>query len=68
MIALDTSEFAMVPGHNLVSDVVYATAGNEVRWSWVAGHNILRDRRLQTMDIEAISRKAASWRVKLAAA
>ena len=68
MIALDTSELAMAPGHNVVSDVVYATAGNEVRWSWVAGHNILRDRRLQTMDIEVISRKAAAWRVKLAAA
>ena len=66
MIALSTRELAMLPGHNILSDVVYATSGNEVRWSWVAGHNILRDRRLQTLDTEAILRKAASWRVKLA--
>ena len=66
MIALDTSELAMAPGHNVVSDVVYATAGNEVLELGGRAKHFARQT-LANLGHRAISRKAAAWRVKLAA-
>lgn len=67
IIALDTSGLAMTPGHQVDSDIVYASSGSEVSWSWIAGKNVLKNRQLQTLDKEAFSDKARSWRAKLSA-
>ena len=65
IIALDTTSLSMTPRHNLDSNIVYASAGSEVTWSWIAGKNVLRNRQLQTLDKDTLSDKARSWRAKL---
>jgi len=55
----------MTPSHNLNSNIVYASAGSEVTWSWIAGKNVLRNRQLQTLDKDTLTDKARSWRAKL---
>lgn len=65
IIALDTTSLSMTPSHNLDSNIVYASAGSEVTWSWIAGKNVLRNRQLQTLDKDTLSDKARSWRAKL---
>ena len=60
IIALDTTGLAMTPGHQVDSDIVYASSGTEVSWSWIAGKNVLKNRQLQTLDKEALSDKARS--------
>ena len=65
IIALDTTSLSMTPSHNLNSNIVYASAGSEVTWSWIAGKNVLRNRQLQTLDKETLTDKARSWRAKL---
>lgn len=65
IIALDTTSLSMTPNHNLDSNIVYASAGSEVTWSWIAGKNVLRNRQLQTLDKDTLTDKARSWRAKL---
>ena len=67
IIALDTTGLTMTPGHRLDSDIVYASSGTEVTWSWIAGNNVLKNRQLQTLDSEALTDKARAWRAKLSA-
>lgn len=65
IIALDTTSLSITASHNLDSNIVYASAGSEVTWSWIAGKNVLRNRQLQTLDKDTLSDKARSWRAKL---
>jgi 5-methylthioadenosine/S-adenosylhomocysteine deaminase len=67
IIAVDTTGLTMTPGHRLDSDIVYASSGTEVTWSWIAGNNVLKNRQLQTLDSEALTDKARAWRAKLSA-
>ena len=65
IIALDTASLSMGPSHCVESDIVYASSGNEVTWSWIAGKNVLKNRQLQTLDKDALAHKAQVWRAKL---
>lgn len=65
IIALDTMRLSMGPSHSLASDIVYASSGTEVTWSWIAGKNVLKNRQLQTLDNDALADKAQAWRAKL---
>jgi 5-methylthioadenosine/S-adenosylhomocysteine deaminase len=64
-IAVDLSEINMAPNHQVESNVVYASSGTEVTWSWVSGNNVVKNRQLQHLDIAALRDTAALWRAKL---
>ena len=64
-IAVDLSEINMAPNHEVESNVVYASSGTEVTWSWVSGNNVVKNRQLQHLDIAALRDTAALWRAKL---
>lgn len=65
MIALDLSHASLQPLNNVISHIVYATSGTEVRSSWVAGQNILNEGVLSTLDIERITENSSRWRQQL---
>lgn len=67
IIALDTTSLSMAPSHGVDSNIVYANSGAEVTWSWIAGKNVLKNRQLQTLDSDALTNKARTWRAKLLA-
>ena len=67
LIALDLSGVHHMPRHDLASSLVYASDGNEVTWSWVAGQAVVRNRQLQTLDPSDLTNRASHWAEKLAA-
>ena len=67
LIALDLSGVHHMPRHDLASSLVYASDGNEVTWSWVAGQAVVRNRQLQTLDPSDLTNRASHWAEKLSA-
>jgi 5-methylthioadenosine/S-adenosylhomocysteine deaminase len=55
------------PVYNPISQLVYATGRHQVTDVWVAGRQLLKDRRLTTLDIDAIVRRARAWRQQISA-
>jgi len=53
--------------HNLASSLVYATSGQEVSWSWVAGKPLMQDGRLLTLDYTDLMTRAERWSQQLGA-
>lgn len=67
LIALDLSGLQHLPRHNLASSLVYASSGNEVQWSWVAGKPLMRAGKLQTLDYTDLTARAGRWSEQLGA-
>ena len=67
LIALDLSDLQFQPQHDLASSLVYATSGNEVLWSWVAGKPLVSAGTLQTLDYTDLVERAGRWSEKLGA-
>lgn len=66
LIALDMTQPATLPMHNPISQVVYATSGGELTWSWVDGRAVVRDGALTTLDLADLRARAANWETTLA--
>jgi 5-methylthioadenosine/S-adenosylhomocysteine deaminase len=67
LIALDLSGLQHLPRHNLASSLVYASSGNEVQWSWVAGKPLMSAGKLQTLDYTDLTARAGRWSEQLGA-
>lgn len=61
-IAVDLGAPATTPIYDVVSQLVYAAGRDQVSDVWVAGRQLLHERRLTTLDEEAVLRRAAEWR------
>jgi 5-methylthioadenosine/S-adenosylhomocysteine deaminase len=64
-IAVDLGAANTQPLYNVVSQLVYATAPQQVTDVFVAGRALLRERRLTTLDADAILGRAAEWQRKI---
>ena len=65
LIALDLSGVHHWPRHDIVSSLVYATHGNEVAWSWIAGKPVVANGQLQTLDYRDLQTRAMRWSEQL---
>ena len=61
LIAVDLGTLEAEPVYNPVSQLVYATGRHQVSDVWVAGQALLEDRRLTTLDADAIVGKVRAW-------
>lgn len=61
LVAVDLGALETQPVYDPLSQLVYATSREAVTDVWVAGRALLRHRRLETLDPEAIVRSAAAW-------
>lgn len=68
LAAIDLSSAATQPVYDPISHIVYATGRDQVTDVWIAGKRLLADRRLTTLDEQAVLRKAHGWRDKIEAA
>jgi 5-methylthioadenosine/S-adenosylhomocysteine deaminase len=66
LIVVDMDDLNQVPLYNVYSQLVYATKASDVRTVIIEGRIVMRDRKLLTLDEEAIKRDALSWRVRIA--
>lgn len=65
VIAVDLSGPECQPLYNPLSQLVYACNGSQVRHSWVAGSQLLRDRHLTRIDLPELLARANDWRIKV---
>lgn len=56
-----------MPMHNVISQLVYATARSQVTEVWVGGRRVVSDGRVTAMDTEQVSTRAQRWTHKLQA-
>lgn len=62
---VDLSGIENQPVYNPVSQLVYSAGRENVSNVWVAGHHLLKDRELTTLDEKSILDKAKSWQQKI---
>lgn len=67
-IAIDLSAPATQPVYEPANQIAYSAAREQVTDVWVAGKRLLENRRLTTLDEDAILQKAAEWGRRIAGA
>jgi 5-methylthioadenosine/S-adenosylhomocysteine deaminase len=65
LIVVDMDALHQTPLYNVYSHLVYATKANDVRTVVIEGRVVMRDRRLLTLDEEAIKRDARAYRARI---
>ncbi|MDS4019023.1 MAG: TRZ/ATZ family hydrolase [Candidatus Competibacter sp.] len=67
IVAVDLGAPETEPVYHPISQLVYATGRHQVTDVWVAGRRLLADRRLTTLDLAELIRRARDWRRKISA-
>ncbi len=65
VVAIDLRELESQPIHDPLSHVVYACARSQVSDVWIAGRQVLKKRRLLTLDVEELVANAEQWRQRM---
>ncbi len=65
IVAIHLDEIETLPLYHPVSQIVYAAARNQVTDVWVAGKQLLKNRKLTTLDEKELIAKAKSWGEKI---
>lgn len=68
IIAVSLESIETLPVYNAVSQLVYSCSRQDVTDVWVAGKQLLHNRKLTTLDEDELIRKATNWQEKIAAA
>ncbi len=68
LVAFDLSGLAQQPLYDPVSQLIYASTRDCVRHAWVAGEQLLDDRRLLRQDEAALLATSHAWQARLAPA
>lgn len=63
--AIDLSGIENQPVYNPLSQIIYSAGRENVSNVWVAGHHLLKDKQLTSMDEKAILEKAVYWQKKI---
>lgn len=66
MIAVSLDSIETLPMYNPVSQLVYSCSRNNVTDVWVAGKQLLHNRKLTTLDEAELITKAKNWQDKIA--
>ncbi|EED34173.1 amidohydrolase [Luminiphilus syltensis NOR5-1B] len=66
LIGIDLMRPATQPIHNVISQLVYATSGNELLNSWIDGRRVVSEGVLTSLDETVILERAQEWQRKLA--
>ena len=65
IIAINLNRPETQPIYNPVSQIVYSASRDQITDVWVQGKHLLNNRKLTTLDQEALSKKAAEWAIKI---
>jgi 5-methylthioadenosine/S-adenosylhomocysteine deaminase len=67
LVAVYLGEVETQPLYHPISQLVYATGRDKVTDVWIAGRQVLKERRLMTLDEAALVARARQWRQVIAA-
>lgn len=65
LIAVNLNTIESQPVYDPISTLVYATSRNQVEHVWVAGRQLLHNRKLTTVDETSIHKNSVEWRDKI---
>jgi 5-methylthioadenosine/S-adenosylhomocysteine deaminase len=65
LVIVDLDDLNQTPLYNIYSQLVYATKADDVRSVIIEGRVVMRDRRLLTLDEEAIKTRARAFRERI---
>ncbi len=65
LLIVDLDDLNQTPYYNIYSDLVYATKAGDVRTVIIEGRVVMRDRRLLTLEEEAIKADARRYRERI---
>ena len=65
IVIVDQDSLNQTPFYNIYSDLVYSTKAADVRTVIIEGRVVMRDRRLQTLDENAIKQRARIFRERI---
>ncbi len=65
IVAVRLDDIESMPLYDPVSQLVYATGRDKVAHVWVAGHHVLNEGQLTTIDIEALRVKTREWNARI---
>ncbi len=65
MIAVDLRGPETQPVYHPLSQLVYACNGSQVSHSWIAGEPVMAERKLATIDLEALTTRVSTWHQKI---
>jgi 5-methylthioadenosine/S-adenosylhomocysteine deaminase len=68
LIVVDMNSPRQSPVYDPVSQLVYATRGDDVRTTVVHGKVLMRDRKVLTVDESAVLKEAGEWATRVRAA
>ena len=66
LVLVDLDQPESQPFYNVISQLVYAGARQQVSDVWINGRARLRDRQLVDVDLEALMARVAEWRTRIA--
>ena len=66
LISIDLTHSGALPVHRPESTLLYTASGSHVHHAWIAGRQVLADRRPTTLDEASILGRAAAWATRLA--
>jgi 5-methylthioadenosine/S-adenosylhomocysteine deaminase len=67
IVAVDLGTLESRPVYDVVSHLVYVCGRHNVSDVWIAGRQVLKDRRLTTLDEQQLFTQAEAWRTRIAA-
>ena len=65
IVAMDLNTIEASPGNDSLSHLIYSAARESIRDVWVAGKQLLRDRKLTTLDEDELLARASHWRAQI---
>lgn len=65
MIAIHLNDVTCQPHYHLESQLVYATPASQVTDSWIGGKQVMKNRTLTTIDLDAVIAKARLWKAQI---
>lgn len=65
LIAVDLRGPETQPVYHPLSQLVYTCNGSQVSHSWIAGEQVMADRKLTTINLEALAARVSTWHQKI---
>jgi len=63
--AIDLSHVSTQPVYDPISQIVYSASRDQISDVWVQGKHLVKNKKLTTIDIEKILKKASEWGEKI---
>ncbi len=65
IVAIDLNHISTQPVYDPISQIVYSASREQVSDVWVGGNHLVKENKLQNVDVDKLLNKAADWGLKI---